>query len=99
MITIDLEGKTALVTGGSRGIGREISLKLAEAGCDIAVNYYKNRKKAEEVSGQIESSGKRSIVVKRYLIRKQKVRSGRLFLCKPKYDKREKKHPRVKLSL
>lgn len=64
MLTIDLEGKTALVTGGSRGIGRDISLKLAEAGCDIAVNYYKNRKKAEEVSKKIESSGKKSQAIK-----------------------------------
>lgn len=64
MITIDLDGKIALVTGGSRGIGKDIAIKLAEAGCDISINYYKNAKKAAEVSEQIKNLGKRAITIK-----------------------------------
>jgi 3-oxoacyl-[acyl-carrier protein] reductase len=56
----DLNGKVALVTGGSRGIGRAIALALAEAGADIAVNYTSAQAKAEEVSKQITSMGRRS---------------------------------------
>jgi len=37
-----VDGKVALVTGGSRGIGRSIALGLAEAGADVAVNYHRN---------------------------------------------------------
>ena len=45
---IDLHGKTALVTGGSRGIGRAISVALASCGARVAVNYVRNSKGALE---------------------------------------------------
>ena len=48
-----LKGKWALVTGGGRGIGRGICLKLAEEGCNIAVNYTSNRAAAEETVKQL----------------------------------------------
>lgn len=54
---IDLTGKVALVTGGTRGIGRAIALRLAKQGCAIAVNYMRNRKAAAEAIELIEAEG------------------------------------------
>jgi enoyl-[acyl-carrier protein] reductase III len=61
---IDLSAKVALVTGGSRGIGRACALRLAEAGADVIVNYITSRAAAEEVAGHISSLGRRAAVVK-----------------------------------
>lgn len=47
--TIDLSGKVALVTGASRGIGRETALRMGEAGAQVAVNYNSSRGHADEV--------------------------------------------------
>lgn len=49
--------KYALVTGGSRGIGRAVCLHLAEKGFPVIINYQSNRSAAEEVLGQIEAMG------------------------------------------
>lgn len=54
---IDLKNKVALVTGGSRGIGRETCLLLAEAGAKVILNYNRSKEKAEEVKKEIESHG------------------------------------------
>ena len=59
-----LEGKCALVTGASRGIGRAIALKLASEGAKVAINYAGNQAKAEEVKAEIEKNGGEAIVVK-----------------------------------
>src|SRR5581483_7215850 len=61
---IDLSGKVALVTGGSRGIGRACALKLAEAGADVIVNYVTSQSAANEVAEQIQALGRRAAVVK-----------------------------------
>jgi len=51
----DLSGKVALVTGGSRGIGRAIALELASRGADIAFNYFRNHKAAHEAEKAISA--------------------------------------------
>ncbi|MBD3161884.1 MAG: enoyl-[acyl-carrier-protein] reductase FabL [Candidatus Eisenbacteria bacterium] len=61
---MDLKGKTALVTGGSRGIGRAIALRLAQAGADVAVNYLRQGGRAKETSEEIRRHGVRSLSIK-----------------------------------
>ena len=55
------EGKAAIVTGASRGIGREIALQLAKEGARVAVNYSGSKDKADEVVQQISEIGWRSV--------------------------------------
>lgn len=57
-----LEGQVALVTGGSRGIGRGIALELARDGADVLVNYRKGKDAAEETARQIRALGRRAVV-------------------------------------
>jgi NAD(P)-dependent dehydrogenase (short-subunit alcohol dehydrogenase family) len=59
--TFDLTGKVALVTGGSRGIGAEISLALARAGADVAVIYRSRRQEAEDIAATIRGLGRRAL--------------------------------------
>ena len=60
---IDLSGKCAVVTGGSRGIGRAIALRLAEQGADVAFSYKGNAAAAAETISAIEAFGRRGLAI------------------------------------
>jgi 3-oxoacyl-[acyl-carrier protein] reductase len=60
---IALTGRTALVTGGSRGIGRAVALMLARAGADVAIGYRNRAAEAEEVAEQAKALGRRAVTV------------------------------------
>lgn len=62
--TVSLNGKTALVTGSSRGIGRSIALRLADEGANIVLNYFRKRGRAEETAQEIQTRGARVHIVK-----------------------------------
>ena len=65
MITpLPFAGKTALVTGSGRGIGRAIAIHFARNGADIVINFFRNRAPAEETAGEIVRLGRRALVVK-----------------------------------
>lgn len=83
----DLKGKTAVVTGASRGIGREIARLLAKRGADVAINYVSREADANAVVKELEGLGVRSLAFKadlsqmqagRDLIRKVKNEWGRV---------------------
>jgi 3-oxoacyl-[acyl-carrier protein] reductase len=59
---MELDGRVALVTGASRGIGRGIALDMAEAGADVLVNYLENKKGAEQTVADIRAKGGTAIL-------------------------------------
>jgi len=60
---IELTGKVAIVTGGTRGIGAEIVRTLARQGADVALNYRKSAAEAEEISKELEAMGRQALAV------------------------------------
>jgi glucose 1-dehydrogenase/3-oxoacyl-[acyl-carrier protein] reductase len=59
-----LEGKKALITGASRGIGRGIAEVFADEGADVAVNYVESSKQAEDVAKYVQAKGRKAVVLK-----------------------------------
>lgn len=60
---MELEGRNAIVTGGSMGIGTAIAIKLAEKGANVALNYRRHDEEAREVGARIEDLGRKALVV------------------------------------
>jgi len=60
MLEIDLKGKSAVVTGGSRGVGRAVALLLADAGCDVGITYLNRAGAADAVVADLERRGVRA---------------------------------------
>ena len=60
---MSLKGKHALITGGSRGIGRAIALKLAESGVKIGVHYYRNEDAAKDTLAKVQKRGSNGFLV------------------------------------
>ena len=58
------EGKTALITGSGRGIGRAIALHFAALGTDLVINYFRNRGSAEETAAEAEAFGVKVVLIK-----------------------------------
>ncbi len=63
MAAADLKGKTALVTGGARRIGREIALALAAAGADVAITYLRSGREARQTLEQLRREGVRGLAL------------------------------------
>jgi short subunit dehydrogenase len=59
----DLSGRVALVTGASRGIGREIAMALAASGCEVAIGYNSNAGQAEAVVAAIKALGRSAVAL------------------------------------
>jgi 3-oxoacyl-[acyl-carrier protein] reductase len=70
---INLEGRKALITGGSRGIGKATSLLFARAGSDVAINYLSKSQAAEEVKEEVSRIGRECLVFKADVSRKDDI--------------------------
>ena len=60
---VDLTGKKALITGGSRGIGRATAVLFARAGADVAINFLNREQAAQDVKQRIHEAGRRGSVL------------------------------------
>ncbi len=68
-------GKTALVTGGTRGIGRAVSMRLASEGARVAVNYFSREEEAQTTLGDIQSAGGTAVAVRGDVSKRDDVRA------------------------
>ena len=70
---MSLNGKYALITGSSRGIGRGIALKLAASGVKVAIHYYQNEAAANDTLGQVRKRGSDGLVVQADVMRPEQI--------------------------
>lgn len=70
-----MKGKVAIVTGGARDIGRQVSIKLAEQGAKVCINYFGNKELAEETLGLITDAGGEAIIVQGDMTKAAEVKS------------------------
>ena len=75
-VAIDLQGQTALVTGGSTGIGRATVRTLASAGCDVAVHFHRSEAEAAAAVGEVSALGHRAVAVQGDFSRADEVRTA-----------------------
>ncbi|OGD17935.1 MAG: hypothetical protein A2W03_18075 [Candidatus Aminicenantes bacterium RBG_16_63_16] len=73
---IDLKGRTALITGGSRGIGRAAAVLLARAGADVAIGYQSNEAAAAGVRNEIERLGRKCLPLRADISKETEVRAA-----------------------
>ncbi len=72
---MSLKGKVALITGGSRGIGRAITLKLASEGADVIINYFRRTSQAELTAQEARSKGVNAHIIKANVGEPEKIES------------------------
>ncbi|MCF6290169.1 MAG: enoyl-[acyl-carrier-protein] reductase FabL [Desulfobacterales bacterium] len=70
-----LQGKVALITGGSRGIGKAIAVRFAQSGVHVVVNYVRHRRDAEECARAVEAHGVKCLVIKANVAKDDDVQS------------------------
>jgi len=74
-IIMNLNGKVALVTGSSRGVGRAVALGFAQRGAKVVINYTSNENAANEVVAEVEAAGSSAVAVKADVASKEEVES------------------------
>jgi len=72
---ISFDGKVALVTGASRGIGRACALRLARSGANVAVNYLYSKEQADDVVREIQAMGRQAIAIRADVSKPEEVKS------------------------
>ena len=96
-MSLSLDGKTALITGGSRGIGRAIAERLAADGAAIVINYARSEQLAQEVVKAISAKGGKAIAIQADVSKPAEVR--RLFQRsresdgRPRHRRRQRRRP------
>src|SRR5436190_23155446 len=71
---MSLEGKSAVITGSGRGIGRGIALALAAKGCNVAINYVRRREDAEKTAADAAAFGVKTAVIKANIGKEEEMR-------------------------